>query len=48
MGGYSSAKILILAFFGTFWLLLGIQSGSSAGKGLKVGAALLKNDGKIG
>ena len=27
--GYSSAKILILAFFGSFWLLLGTQAGSS-------------------
>ena len=27
--GYSSAKILILAFFGTFWLLLGTKSGST-------------------
>ena len=28
--GYSSVKILILAFFGTFWLLLGTLSGNSA------------------
>ena len=28
--GYSSAKILTLAFFETFWLLLGTQSGSTS------------------